>query len=146
MDSTLAPFLTKNDHKKSIISNWFLVLKWSPPSPELIQESTFMVGGSHEGCAADRSVATVWCKHLNMEQNLCWMFSAPCWIYAVVWREKRVQPSTSKLYLIKWPIRVSYCTFFIYIFLHSVVLELPFSSASHTASIPCFLCPLKWFV
>ncbi len=39
-------------------------------------------GDSHHGCAADKSAATAWCYHVNMDQNLWGMFSTPCWIYA----------------------------------------------------------------
>ncbi len=39
-------------------------------------------GDSHHGCAADKSAATVWCYHVNMDQNLWGMFPKPCWIYA----------------------------------------------------------------
>ncbi len=39
-------------------------------------------GDSHHGCAADKSAATAWCYHVNMEQNLWEMFPTPCWIYA----------------------------------------------------------------
>ncbi len=39
-------------------------------------------GDSHHGCAADKSAATVWCYHVNMDQNLWGIFPTPCWIYA----------------------------------------------------------------
>ncbi len=39
-------------------------------------------GDSHHGCAADKSAATVWCYHVNMDQNLWGMFPTPCWFYA----------------------------------------------------------------
>ncbi len=39
-------------------------------------------GDSHHGCAADKSAATAWCYHVNMDQNLWGMFPTPCWIYA----------------------------------------------------------------
>ncbi len=29
-----------------------------------------------------KSAATVWCYHVNMDQNLWGMFPKPCWIYA----------------------------------------------------------------
>ncbi len=37
---------------------------------------------SHHGCAADKSAATAWCFHVNMDQNLWGMFPTPCWIFA----------------------------------------------------------------
>ncbi len=39
-------------------------------------------GDSHDGCEADKSAATTWCYHVNMDQNLWGMFPKPCWIYA----------------------------------------------------------------
>ncbi len=39
-------------------------------------------GDLHHGCAADKSAATAWCFHVNMDQNLWGMFPTPCWIYA----------------------------------------------------------------
>ncbi len=40
-------------------------------------------GDSHHGCAADKSAATAWWYHDNMDQNLWGMFPTPCWIYAM---------------------------------------------------------------
>ncbi len=40
-------------------------------------------GDSHHGCAADKSAATAWCYHVNMDQNLWGMFPTPCWIYSM---------------------------------------------------------------
>ncbi len=40
------------------------------------------MGDSHHGCAADKSAATAWCYHVNMDQNLRGMFPKPCWIYS----------------------------------------------------------------
>ncbi len=40
------------------------------------------MGYSHHGCAADKSAATAWCYHVNMDQHLWGMFPTPCWIYA----------------------------------------------------------------
>ncbi len=39
-------------------------------------------GDLHHGCAPDKSAATAWCYHVNMDQNLWGMFPTPCWIYA----------------------------------------------------------------
>ncbi len=39
-------------------------------------------GDSHHGCEADKSAATAWYYHVNMDQNLWWIFPTPCWIYA----------------------------------------------------------------
>ncbi len=60
-------------HKAQIISDWFLehdneftLLKW-PPQSTLGCCGT---GDSHHGCAADKSAATAWCYHVNMDKNL----------------------------------------------------------------------------
>ncbi len=50
-----------------------------------IRKSTFGMwwnGRVHHGCAADKSAETVWCYHVNMDQNLWGMFPTPCRIYA----------------------------------------------------------------
>ncbi len=39
-------------------------------------------GDSHHECEADKSAATAWYYHVNMDHNLWWMFPTPCWIYA----------------------------------------------------------------
>ncbi len=39
-------------------------------------------GDLHHGCVADKSTATVWCYHVNMDQHLWGMFSTPCSICA----------------------------------------------------------------
>ncbi len=71
---------------------------------------------SHHGCADDKSAATVWCYHDNMNQNLWGMFTTPCWICATrikaVLKAKGVQPGTSQVYLIKWP--VSVCIYWLF--------------------------------
>ncbi len=46
------------------------------------------MGDSLHGCAANKSAATVWCYHVNMDQNLWGMFPAPCW--SMSWRIKAV--------------------------------------------------------
>ncbi len=63
----------------------------------------------HHGCSADKSAATVWCYHVNMDQNLWGMFTTP--VASTSWRIKAVlkgkrgsSPGTSKVYLIKWVI------------------------------------------
>ncbi len=67
---------------------------------------------SHHGCADDKSAATVWRYHDNMDQNLWGTFPTPCWIYTTIlsillWirvlKTKGVKPG---VYLIKWPVSV----------------------------------------
>ncbi len=84
-------------------------------------------GDSHHGCAADKSAATVWCYHVNMDQNHWGMFPTPCWIcheeLRPFWRQNGVQPSTSKMYLIKWSVSVYVCmyVFFICVYIYVCV-------------------------
>ncbi len=67
-------------------------------------------GDSHHGCVADKSAATAWCNHVNMTK-----ISEECFQHLVeymprrikaVLKAKGVQPGTSKVYLIKWPVSV----------------------------------------
>ncbi len=79
-------------HKAQIISDWFLVhdneftlLKWPPITTSKSNSAPLGCGGtgdSHHGCAADKSAATAWYYHVNMDQNLGGMFPTLCWIYA----------------------------------------------------------------
>ncbi len=76
-----------------IVSDWFLkhdneftLLKWPPVTRPLSNRAPLACGGTgdlHHGCAADKSAATAWCYHVNMDKNLWGMFPAPCWIYAM---------------------------------------------------------------
>ncbi len=65
---------------------------------------------SHHGCAADKSAATAWCYHVNMDQNLGRMFPTQLNLcheeFRQLWGQKGVQPGTSKVYLIKWTVSV----------------------------------------
>ncbi len=64
----------------------------SPDSPEtwelLLQNAIehlwdVVEQGDSLVCAADKSAATVWCYHVNMDQNLWGMFPTPCWIFVM---------------------------------------------------------------
>ncbi len=79
-------------HKAQIISDWFL-WQWvhftqmvSTVTRSQSNRAPLGCGGTGYsrsiGCAADKSAATVWCYHVNMDQNLWGMFPTPCWIYA----------------------------------------------------------------
>jgi len=85
-------------------------------------------GGSHHGLAADKSAATAWRYHVNMDQNLWGIFTFLLNLcneeLRQFWRQKGVQPGTSKSYIIKWPVNV--CTvyiqniyIYIYIYIHT---------------------------
>ncbi len=72
--------------KAQIISDWFLEHENEFTLLKMAFESPLGCGGtgdSHHGCAADKSAATAWCYHVNMDQNLWGMFPTLCWIYAV---------------------------------------------------------------
>ncbi len=67
-------------------------------------------GDSHHGCTADKSAATVWCYKVNMTNisEECFQHlveSMPRRIKAVL-KAKGVQPDTSKVFLIKWPVYI----------------------------------------
>ncbi len=87
-------------HKAQIISDWFLehekeLVSWTWQWVHFTQMTSTVTrsqsnraplgcGGtrdSHHGCAADKSAATAWCYHINMDQNLWGMFPTPCWMY-----------------------------------------------------------------
>ncbi len=79
-------------HKALIISDWF---SWTWQWVHFTQMASTVtrsqsnraplgcggMGDLHHGCAADKSAATAWCYHVNMDQNLWRMFPTPCWIY-----------------------------------------------------------------
>ncbi len=79
-------------HKAQIISDWFLehdneffTQMASTVTRSKSNRAPLGCGGtgdSHHGCAADKSAATAWCYHVNMDQNIWAMFPTPCWIYA----------------------------------------------------------------
>ncbi len=79
-------------HKAQIISDWFSwTWQWvhftqmtSTVTRSQSNRAPLGCGGtrdSHHGCADDKSTATVWCYHVNMDQHLWGMFPTPCWIY-----------------------------------------------------------------
>ncbi len=115
-------------HKAQIISDWFLehdneftLLKWPPQSPDLNSIE-------HLWDVVEREIHIMDEQPTNLQQ-LCdaimsiWTkISEECFQHLVesmpqklrqFWRQKGVQPGTSKVYLIKWP--VSVC---VYIYIH----------------------------
>ncbi len=76
--------------KVQIISDWFIEWVHFTQMASTVTRSQSNrahlgcggTGDSHHGCAADKSAATAWCCHVNMDQNLWGMFSTPCWFYA----------------------------------------------------------------
>ncbi len=67
-------------------------------------------GDSRHGCADDKSTATAWCYHDNMtkisEECLQHLVESMPRRIKTVLKTKWVQPGTSKVYLIKWPVSV----------------------------------------
>ncbi len=79
-------------HKAQIISDWFLehdneftLLKWPPQSPDLNPIEQLWDVVEREIHIMDEQptnrVATAWCYHVNMDQNIWGMFPTR-WIYA----------------------------------------------------------------
>ncbi len=112
-------------HKAQIISDWFLEhdnVHFTQMASTITRSQSNRVplgcggtGDLHHGCVADKSAATAWCYHVNMDQNLWGMFPKELRQF---WRQKVVQPGTSKLYLIKWPVSVYiyYVEIWVYLF------------------------------
>ncbi len=78
-------------HKAQITSDWFLehdnefTLLVSTVTRSQSSRAPLGCGGkgdSHHGWAAHKSAATVWCYHVNKDQNIRIIFPTPCWIYA----------------------------------------------------------------
>ncbi len=130
-------------HKAKIISDWFLehdteftLLKWPPQSPDLNPIEHIWDVVEREICIMDvqptnlqqlrDAIMPVWTK----------MFPAPCWIYATKnWGgsegKRGVQPGTSKVYLIKWPVSVYvyiYMCMCIYIYIYIRAVKRLFTS------------------
>ncbi len=115
-------------HKAQIISDWFLehdneftLLKWPPQSPDLnpiehlwdvVEREIHIVDvqttNLQQLCDA---IMTIWTK--ISEECLQHLVESMPWRIKAVVKAKVVQPSTSKVYLIKWP--VSVCIYIIYI-------------------------------
>ncbi len=72
-------------NKAQIISDWFLE-QFTSQSPALnpIEHLWDVVEREIRimDVQPDKSAATAWCYHVNMDQNLWGMFPTPCWIYA----------------------------------------------------------------
>ncbi len=111
-------------HKAQIISDWFLehdneftLLKWPPQSPDLNpiehlwdvveQEIHIMDVQSTNLQQLCDAIMTIWTK-ISEECFQHLVESMPRRIKAVL-KAKGVQPGTSKLYLIKWPVIVCVC-------------------------------------
>ncbi len=125
-------------HKAQIISDWFLehdneftLLKLPPQLPDLNPNE-------HLWDVVERRFASWMCswqicsncvilscqygpKSLrNVSNTLLNLFHKE---WRQFWRQKGVQPGTSKVYLIKWPVSVCVCVYiyiYIYIYIHYI--------------------------
>ncbi len=113
-------------HKAQIISDWFLehdnefnLLKWPPQSPNLNPIE-------HLWDVMEREICIMDVQPTNLQQLREAIMSISTKIYQTLlnlcheeltqfWRQKGVQPGTSKVYLIKWPVSECVC---IYTFIH----------------------------
>ncbi len=98
-----------SNHLRLVSQSEFTLLEWPPHSPDLNPKEYLW-----DVVEREKSAATVCWYHVNMDQNLWGMFSNSLLNLCheelrQFWRQKGVQPSTSKVYLIKWP--VSVCVF-----------------------------------
>ncbi len=106
-------------HKAQIISDWFLehdneftLLHFTQMTSTVTRSQSNRAplgcggtGDSHHGCAADKSAATVWWYHVNMDQIFFQnLDESMLWRIKAVLKAKGVQPCTSKVYLIKLPV------------------------------------------
>ncbi len=119
-------------HKTQIISDWFLehdnevtLLKWPPQSPDLNPIEHLWDVVEQEICIMDAqptnlqqlcdAIMSIWPKSLrnvsNTLLNICHEELRQ------FWRQKGVQPGTSKVYLIKWSVSV-YIILFICIYIY----------------------------
>ncbi len=112
-------------HKAQIISDWFLEHdnEFTSQMDSTVTRSQSNraplgcggTGDLHHGRAADKSAATAWCYHVNMNQNL-WGFLSNTLLNLChdelrqFWRQKGVQHVTSKVYVIKLPVSVCVVT------------------------------------
>ncbi len=109
-------------HKAQIISDWFLehdneftLLKWPPQSPDLnpvehlwdvvereIHIMDVQTTNLQQLCDA---IMSIWTK--ISEECFQHLVESMPWIIKAVLKSKVVQPVTSKVYLIKWPVSVN---------------------------------------
>ncbi len=121
-------------HKAQIISDWFLeheneftLLKWPPQSPNLNSIE-------HLWDVVEQEILIMNVQPTNLQQlrdaimSIWTKISEECFQHLVksmpqkirqFWRQKGVQPDTSKVYLIRWPV----CVYiYIYIYIYIIVI------------------------
>ncbi len=111
-------------HKAQIISDWFLehgneltLLKWPPQSPDLnpiehlwdvVEREIYIMDVQPTNLQQLRdAIISIWTK--ISEECFQHLVESMPWRIKVVLKAKRVQPSTSKVCLIKWPVCVCVC-------------------------------------
>ncbi len=102
-------------HKAQIISDWFLehdneftLLKWPPQSPDLNPIEHLWDVVEREIHIMDSNCVMLSCQYgpKSLRKSFQHLVESMSWRIKTVLKAKGVQPGTSKVYLIKWPVSV----------------------------------------